>query len=275
MKIIDVHHHLLNEDGYIDGLLRTMDEYGIERACVSALGKFGRRLFLRDEWDGRVARNDDVGAAVRAHPDRIVGFGFIQLGVDDAETVDRLVDAGFTGLKFHFPTVPYDAPECFEVYDKAAEYGLPMLFHTGIFTLPEPMPNERVGSVYCQPVYVDTVANAYPSLNMILAHMGIGWYDVAANMARILPNVYVDFSGNENGWRVSYPPEHWKSLLYWPDSHRKVLFGSDVNFRDVPAAIRAQRELFEQMGYSSDAIEAIFYGNAAAFLGFGNGGSES
>jgi len=266
MRIIDVHHHLLNEEDYVDGLLREMDRCGVEQTCLSALGRFGRKLFLKADWNGRIAGNDDVAAALRAHSDRIVGFGFVQLGVDGPEIVDRLVEQGFRGLKFHFPTVPYDAPPCFAVYERAAHYHLPLLFHTGIFMLPEPLPDEHIGSVNCQPVFVDTVANRYPQLPMILAHMGIGWYDVAATMARILPNIYVDFSGNLNGWRVSYPPQKWRTLLYWDNAHRKVLFGSDLNFRELDATIAAQRQLFADMGYTADQIGEIFYDNARHIL---------
>jgi len=92
MKIIDVHHHLLNEDHYAEGLLRTMDACGIERVCLSALGRFGRRLFLKAQWNGKTAGNPEVLAAIRAHPDRFVGFGFVQLGVDGPDLVDRLAD---------------------------------------------------------------------------------------------------------------------------------------------------------------------------------------
>ena len=244
-----------------------MDHCGIERLCLSALGRFGRKLFLQDDWDGRVAHNQDVAAAVRAHPDRIVGFGFVQLGVDKPETVDRLVDQGFTGLKFHFPAVPYDDPVCFGVYERAARHRMPMLFHTGIFTLPEPMPAERVGSANCQPVYVDRVANSFPDLPMILAHMGGGWFDVAAMMARILPNVYIDVSGGLNGWRNSYPPEHWRHLLYWDGSHEKILFGSDVNRRELEQTVQSQTRFFSRIGYTQSQINTIFYDNAQKLLG--------
>jgi len=152
------------------------------------------------------------------------------------------------------------------VYEKAAEYGLPLLFHTGVFALPEPMPREPIGAAFCQPVFLDRVARGYPSVPVILAHLGIGWYDVAAAMARLLPNVYVDFSGNENGWRLSHPPAYWRSLFYWENSHRKILFGSDVHSRDVPAAVESQRRLFQEMGYGERELAAIFHDNAAALL---------
>jgi predicted TIM-barrel fold metal-dependent hydrolase len=212
-----------------------------------------------------------VAAAIRSHPDRIVGFGFVQLGVDSPEIVDRLVDLGFRGLKFHYPTVPYDDCKCDEVYEKAEHYRLPLLFHTGVFILVEPMPTERMGSANCQPVFVDTVANRYPTLPMVVTHMGIGWYDVAATMARLRANVYVDFASNLQGWRVSYPPEHWKNLLYWEGSYRKVLFGSDVNVRDLEATVHAQKELFAQIGYTEAQVQEILYDNALRFLEAGEG----
>jgi predicted TIM-barrel fold metal-dependent hydrolase len=267
MNVIDLHHHLLNEDNYVDDLLREMDKCGVEKICLSALDRFGRKLFLKRAWNGKVATNDGVAAAVRAHPDRVVGFGFIQLGVDGAETVDRLMDMGFTGLKFHFPTVPFDAPQCFEVYDRADVYGTPMLFHTGLFTLPEPMPAERTNSAYCAPVHVDAVANHYPKLRMSLAHLGVGWYDVAAVMARIHPNVFVDFSGNLQGWRRSHTPQFWRDLFFWPDAANKIVFGSDVHWLELEPSLSAQRELFEAMGFDAAQLRRVFYDNAVELLG--------
>ena len=40
MRIIDAHVHPIDEPGYLDKLLATMDELGIERCCLSGLGDF-------------------------------------------------------------------------------------------------------------------------------------------------------------------------------------------------------------------------------------------
>ena len=77
----------------------------------------------------------------------------------------------------------------YPMYEKAQELGLPVMVHTG----PEPKP---LYSRHCQPVYVDDVAVDFPDLTIILAHAGMGaWWQEAAGIAAVCPNVYLEFSG--------------------------------------------------------------------------------
>ncbi|MDP7396936.1 MAG: amidohydrolase family protein, partial [Lentisphaeria bacterium] len=146
MTRIDIHHHLVEEVGYIDQLLGAMDEFEIERCSLIGMGPICHGLFVRGQHDGSTADNDAVATIVKQHPDRFFGLGFIRLGVDAATRVDELRDRGFAALKFHVSRNRYDAEENFPVFEKAQAHGLPCLFHTGIINLPEPMPGERISS---------------------------------------------------------------------------------------------------------------------------------
>jgi len=143
MKKIDSHHHLIQETGYVDGLLREMDRLNIEKSSLIGLGTLFEGLFVRGRLSGPVADNHAVARVVRNHPDRFFGLGFVRLGKDDPALVDELKDQGFAGLKFTVPTDRYSSPEFHPCYARASELGMPCLFHTGIIKLPRPLAGAR------------------------------------------------------------------------------------------------------------------------------------
>lgn len=266
MEIIDVHHHWVNQKDYISRMLAQMDQLGISQTGLMAMGVPFRRLFLtQPEADG-CAGNDELAALLRTHRDRIFGYGFFRLGEDAPELVDRFADQGFAGVKFHIPAWDYDDERAFAVYERAAQCDLLCLFHTGVFALPEPLPQLRVSSARCRPIMMDSIANAFPSLKLIIAHLGVCWGEEAATVIRIHSNVYADLSGAAQGWRSSKPVEWFREMLYWPTAHRKLLFGSDVHCSEIESSLRSQRELFKSIGWSDERIECVMSGNVRQLL---------
>ena len=74
MRIIDSHVHLYDEPGYLEQLLKTLDDLGVEKCCLSGLGSlFG------------FCGNDEVEKAMHSHPDRIIGAYFIRPGFQKAK----------------------------------------------------------------------------------------------------------------------------------------------------------------------------------------------
>jgi predicted TIM-barrel fold metal-dependent hydrolase len=251
--LIDAHAHLEAEPGYLEGLLRACDRLGIERVCISGLGPAFQ-----------MAGNDEVRQALAAHPDRLIGFRYLRLGQHRPQDVDLAVDEGFRGLKFTIPLWPYDDERFFPVYERAQALGLPCLFHAGIVTTRQYV--RGVSSARMQPVHLDTIAHEFPRLNLICAHLGMPWYEEAAAIARILPNVYVDLSGSPAGWRVQKDAEFFRRLFYWPEAWRKVLWGSDVHYSDLEAALVRDRALTEELGLTQDQRDAYFGGTLLSLL---------
>ncbi|MBN1557647.1 MAG: amidohydrolase family protein, partial [Lentisphaerae bacterium] len=134
--IWDMHHHWVNETGYIDRLLRTMDRLGIEKTGLIAMGEVARDLFVEHAPAGQAVGHAGLAEWLKTHGDRFWGYGYLRPGEARPDDVDRLVDMGMTALKFHVPLKPYGEPEYFPVYARAAEHTLPCLFHTGIFYPP-------------------------------------------------------------------------------------------------------------------------------------------
>lgn len=268
MKIIDIHHHWVNEDGYIDRLIAAMDLLGIEQLGLIALGKPFQRLFLTSPEPVGCSDNHDLIKAVREWPDRFFGYGFFHLGKDAPELIDWFADNGLRGVKFHIPAWNYDDDRCFPVYDRAAALQLPCLFHTGVFYLPQGLPGERISSARCRPIMLDPIANEFPSLNLIIAHLGVCWGEEAATLCRIYPNIFADLSGRVDGWLSSKSIDWFREILYWPEAHRKILFGSDVHCSEIKKTLARQVNVFQGLGWTSEQIKNVMYNNARSIFGF-------
>lgn len=269
MPVIDVHHHWVNETDYLDRLLGEMDRLGIERVGLIALGEPFRRLFLTQPRPAGCADNRSLAGVLAKRSDRFFGYGFYRFGSDSPELIDWFADNGFAGVKFHIPAWDYDDDRCFEVYRRAADHGLPCLFHTGVSTLPEPLPGQRLSSARCRPILLDPIASELPALKIIIAHLGICWGEEAATLCRIYPNIYADLSGSIRGWRSGKTVDWFKEMLYWPDAHRKILFGSDVHLAEMEIALKDQVGIFQKMGWSADMIDCVLHQNARQVFGFG------
>lgn len=267
MRKIDMHHHLVEETGYVDGLLRAMDAHEIERTALIGLGPLFPGLFRQGKADGSVADNDAVERAVRTHPDRFFGLGFLRLGDDGPERVTELIERGFRGLKFHVPRKPYDDERFFPVYAAAQRQGLPCLFHTGILSLPVPRPAAGIRSDYMNCLRVEPIAQAFPELPIVIAHLGVQDVLTALTLVRIFPNILADLSGSVPGWRANYGPDDWRRLLWFPHAPEKLLFGSDVHYAELPAAIEINSAIAAAAGWDTPARQRFYHTNAATLFG--------
>ncbi|MGH9341443.1 MAG: amidohydrolase family protein [Acidobacteriota bacterium] len=268
MRIIDVHHHWVNEPDYLDSLLAEMDRLQIESVGLMAMGPAFQRLFLTRPQPAGCCDNEDLAKVLVQRGDRFFGYGFYRLGQDNPDRVDWFADQGFSGVKFHIPAWDYDDERCFPAYERAALNRLPCLFHTGIFFLPEPLPGRRLSSARCRPVMLDPIANEFPSLKMIIAHLGVCWGEEAAALCRIYPNIYADLSGRVDGWISSKSIDWFREMLYWPEAHRKIVFGSDVHYSQIEITLQKQTGILQQLGWPPDQIENVFYHNAREVFGF-------
>jgi uncharacterized protein len=260
--IVDVHHHLLAGEGYVDGLLRSMDAAGVDVACLNGLG------LPSDNWVGDLAPdNADVAKAVAGHPDRLVGFGVIRLGDHGPDDVRRLRDLGFAGLKTTRPPHDYDHPSFDEIYAVAEELRMPMLFHTGFIVGVPADRDDDVSSARCRPVLLDRVARTFPELVVIMAHLGMPWHEEAAQMCRFHPNVYADLSGSLEGWRNRKAPAFFTDLFYWPDAFSKIVFGSDVHHSQLSRALDDHRRILDLCGVPQDIVAGILGGTTQRLLG--------
>lgn len=255
MEITDSHVHLLDEPGYIDDLLRTMDECGIAKCCMSGLGV----LFSH-------ADNAQVRLAFRAHPDRIVGAVFVRPGVDGLEQIDRAYEEGFRMVKVHLPRVPYNDVSCFDLWARANELHMPVLFHTGVVSCKE-SPGEQISSWYMHPMRLEPITREFPDLSIIVAHLGIHWNTDAAELARMRPNVYVDLTGEPEGWRMRADAVGMDKWLWWPGAFEKVIFGTDVHYGKIGQILEEDIRRLDRLNIPPQTRRKIFAGNILRLLG--------
>lgn len=174
-------------DAREERVLREMDDAGID-ISVLLLGDYelvvGRsEASISDENAGTMAFAD-------RQPDRIIGFyGVDPRRPDSAALFRRGIEAGARGLKLH-PAAGFFPNDriCYPLYELANEHGLPVAIHTG--PMAAPLITETA-----HPMYVDTAAAHFPGVNFVLLHAGQrAWFDVALDMARWKPNLFLEVS---------------------------------------------------------------------------------
>jgi predicted TIM-barrel fold metal-dependent hydrolase len=261
---IDAHVHCSPEDGFVDRLVEEEKRLGFDKICLNGA-----------DWMEHRDANDAVAAAVEKHPDTIIGFAYFPLGRWEARRVCELHDQGFRGLKFIRPTANYDDKSFYPIYEEAKARGLVCLFHTGIVARTPLDRQYDVNNDRHRPVYLDTIARTFPSLNIIGAHLGNPWYEEAGMACRWNPNLYFDLSGSS---LKKNPPEFFRSLLWWSDTGlyrdpegkhpwQKIVFGSDVEVDQIEDVLQDYLRTMDALKLRPDLKEAVLGGTLAKLLG--------
>lgn len=208
----------------------TIDEMAVEFEAIDTVGV----LFA---WDAETTTglprltNDWVAEAVAAHPGRFYGFASVDphKGRAAVEELERAVtELGLIGVKMH-PVAQAFHPNdeaFYPIWQKAAELGVPVLFHTGNTGLGA---GTRGGMgmklEYARPIYLDSLAADMPELEIIGAHPSWPWQDEMLMVALHKTNVWIDLSG----WSPKYfSPELVREIKTRLSD--RVLFGTDYPF---------------------------------------------
>jgi predicted TIM-barrel fold metal-dependent hydrolase len=245
---IDYHNHL-------DALeplevLRVMDACGIERMVNITMKTGVEALAIIDKFHS-------------AAPERFATIGWMDWsGVERDDFVpitldrlERLVERGAKGIKFwknlglsvrdrSGELLPIDDERLAPVFDKAAELGIPVMFHIAdpdAFFLPVDGRNERFEELAAHPDWSfqashftkaelldqrDRVIARHPKTTFVAAHVA----ECGENLARVTqllethPNVSIDISARAS--ELGRQPYSSRALfLKFPD---RILFGSDL-----------------------------------------------
>ena len=241
---------------------------------------------------------------VRRHEDLFVPSAQIDVDEMSAGELRRLHELGYRGLKISGPRLPYDDYKYFRIYQVAEELKMPILFHLGVlgggidYSITHPRRDARaaatltrmremmrgmaegrgpaggqrggrrwnrdISATRMRPFHLDTLANNFPDLRLIGAHMGgTGNYDEAASVARWRPNVYFDLSGGETIERHAVE----RRLVGYEIGIEKLTWGSDCGDDEIADHLRRLEDIFEQCELSEDDRERIRYTNAAEIFG--------
>lgn len=252
MGVVDIHQHYTPKDGFVDGLLKEMDKAGVAIACVISSGP---------NYDDKEAAQWKT--IFKDFKERIVGFGSFNPGKFDHTIVDDYYAKGFRGLKAISPTDSYDSDDFLVYYERAEEYGMPILFHTGVIARQSTQERQDVSSRHMRPICLDRIARWCPRLKIIAAHMGDPWFSEAYNTSQKNPNMWLDISGKGIWLKASAIKEHlWIRLR--PE---KLIFGLDEPPSQYWRMIHAWETILYEMGLSEHDRDMIFSGTARQILG--------
>jgi len=171
----------------------------------------------------------------------------------------RQTGLGAVACKIHPVHGGFEAADrmLYPAYSFCEERGIPIIVHCGTSTFS--------GSVnaYGEPASLDPVFRDFPDLTVVMAHGGRGWwYDQAAFLALMRPNVWLEVSGLPP---TRLPDYYGKSLQRLAT---KMVFGTD--WPGVPGVRRNARDLEKvllEAGCSGDQVAAALGGNADRIFG--------
>lgn len=195
------------------------------------------------------------GFAIECQQAGYLSFGSVHpLSPNRLDELRRIGEAGLRGVKFHpdYQDFFVDDPNMEEVYALCDHLGLTVAFHTGF----DPYSPQVV---HCRPQALSRVAEAFPNLKIIAAHMGgMKVPEEAKQYLAGRKNVYFDTAFASN----THTPDSLEELIRAHGVSR-VLFATDFPW----SLTQTELELLESTHLTESEKDAVCWGNAAALLG--------
>ena len=284
MKIFDIHIHFPrnwenpDEDPapMVDRLAEIASKAGVTKACMLTGGRFGpsyeRGMEILENY-----RELFIPVAV-IDPEEI-----------DGDAVQGLYDMGYRGLKLIGVARDYDTSDYMSAYARAEQLNMPILFHMGVigggldYSITHPRRDPKAAEAYqrmmgmmdrmgrrnvsasrMSPLHLDTIANRFPRLKIIGAHLGNqGNYEYASSVARWRHNVWFDMSGGETIERHAVE----RKLIGVEIGIEKLVFGSDCGMDEIREHIDRFEVIYDQLGLSEDERNRLWWANGAEIYG--------
>lgn len=209
-------------------------EHWAASATADRVVVFGLQARATGVW----VPNDVVAAHVASHPDKLVGWASVDPNDPSCLTeLDRCVhDLGLRGLKVgpayqHFD--PTDRAH-WPLFARCAELDIPVIWHQGA-TFPS-----KAALRVSSPLLLEDLGLAFPTLRMIVAHLGHPWETDLIVLMRKVPNLYADISA------VHYRPwRYWQAMATAMEYGvtDKLLLGSDFPSATVDQVIEGLRRV--------------------------------
>jgi predicted TIM-barrel fold metal-dependent hydrolase len=229
-------------DGTIDGLRRTMDDAGVDRACCLGVATVAKNVRRTNEFIGSVDRS------------RFYAFGTVHPDLSVEENLQSLTDNGIDGVKLHpiFQGISLSDQRLRETLEGIAELELVVITHAGDG-------GDEAANRRGAPSEVLALAQAVPTLKLIACHYG--GYHRLEEAKKVL-------EGTDIVLETSWPPSiagldqaEIRGIIQRHGAHRFV-FGSDWPMADPKREIETLRSL----GLSREDEDALLGGTLGQLL---------
>jgi len=166
-------------DAAIASLPTSLSEAERQQALKEIDARMLSRLERRNAWTCSLSRENPG----------LVTFITLDPLMDEQTMVNEILDKvnnqGARGIKLH-PGSQRHFPNdrrLWPAYRTAQELGLPIISHAGTFLAP---------LQYAQPRNFEEVLRSFPNLTLVMAHLGMGFFDESVSLARAYPNLQFD-----------------------------------------------------------------------------------
>jgi len=218
---IDMHEHYY-VSGDVDLFLRALGCLGVSKVVLLSTGLAPDNKFYR-------LNSMFLMMWAKRYPDQVIPFCTIdEADPRAAELVEQYILAGAKGLKLigghpDYYDEPLNSENMYKVYQKVAEYGVPVLLHASLINIPELQDQ------------LDEVLSDFPEVTFIFAHYGNTLMkginlDVIAELLDKHPNLYTDMShGSGITGYHRYLIQDLETIKNFIIEYQdRILFGSDL-----------------------------------------------
>ena len=240
--------------GTLDELLPIMETAGISKVVMvnmlpladmrdAALTRLPEGLSQADREEaikeidgrmlGRLRRRNSWTCSLGEENPSLIPFITVDPLMDESTMITEIVDKvnrqGAKGIKLHPASqrfFPGDG-RLWPAYETAQELRLPIIFHSGTFA---------GGTQYAEPKNFVEVLDSFPSLTLVLAHLGMGFVSEAISLSKTYPNVQFDCSGIISTGERGISDADFVGVIREIRVER-VMFGSDFPWFDPGTAI--------------------------------------
>ncbi|MBR6408379.1 MAG: amidohydrolase family protein [Clostridia bacterium] len=228
-------------DGTVNGLLRRMDESGVDVSVVLSIATNARQQHSVNDF------------AASIHNDRLIPFGSVHPDAPDAlDELERIAAMGLRGVKFHpdYQEFYVDEPRMKPIYEKISSLGLITVFHSGY----------DVGFLgrHCSPKRLRNALEWFNGATVIAAHFG-GWASFDEVLETLCGQpVYFDISLG-----CGHVPRPYAKEIIKKHGAGKILFATDGPWQSAEDQI----DFLNTLELSDSELDMIYSGNALKLLG--------
>ena len=195
---------------------------------------------------------------MRADPHKFYGRAGLDphKGMQAIDELSRMVNEfGMKGASVdpYLAKLPADHRKFYPIYAKCGEFDIPVVISTGMATLVDGADPE-----HCHPRYIDAVARDFPKLKIVVSHGCYPWVNEIIMVVQRNRNVYLELTGYV---KSPFSEDYIQAANTMIGD--KVIFASAHPFLDF----KGQIALYRKLPFSPQALENIFYNNAAKLLG--------